>query len=62
MEGEVMSDDTLYFDGFGTLKWLDPKDFYASYWVFVETSARAEDGDNYSIVSDNKGDIRYTSI
>lgn len=62
MEGEVMSDDTLYFDGFGTLKWLDPKDFYASHWSFVEISVFAEDENEYDIVSDDKGDVRYTSI
>ena len=50
----------MYFDEFGFLGWLEPKEYYAKAWRFVGT-AEGDDGERYDIVEmDNE--YRYTNI
>ena len=52
----------LHFKEYGSLKWLEPADFYADGWSHYE-SATAEDGETYDIViSLDKTELRYTAI
>ena len=53
----------LYFTDYGTLEWLEPKDYYAEPWKYLCT-AEADDGERYDIVirGDYPCELKYTTI
>ena len=54
----------MQFEGYGELEWLEPTDYFAGPWKYLET-ARAEDGEMYDIVIDDRHypcERRYTVI
>lgn len=52
-----------YFEGYGELEWLEPKDYYAAAWKYLR-SAEGADGEMYDIVImwDYPCELRYTTI
>ena len=50
----------VYFEVYGELEWIEPKDYYAGAWTYVCT-AQGDDGEPYDIVRDGM-ELRYTNI
>jgi hypothetical protein len=49
------------FEQYGDLEWLETADYYAGAWSVVEGTAKADDGECYTVViSMDKTDMRYT--
>lgn len=59
-KGQTMKN---YFEGYGELEWLEPKDYYAAAWKYLR-SAEGADGEMYDIVimGDYPCELRYTTI
>ncbi len=56
--------EKMKFEIYGELEWLEPTDYYAGPWRYLET-VRAEDGKMYDIVVMNRHypcERRYTVL
>ena len=50
----------IWFEGYGFLDYLEPKEYFADAWAYVETS-EGDDGKRYDIVELNN-EFRFTNI
>ena len=56
--------EKMKFEGYGELEWLEPTDYYAGPWKYLE-AAKAEDGEMYDIVIKDRCypcERRYTVV
>lgn len=52
----------MFFEEYGILDWINPEDFYAGAWS-IHGKAIGEDGEEYDIVIDGRGnEYRYSII
>lgn len=51
-----------YFDEYGFLEWIDPKDYYADCWTY-RCTLEADDEEYYDVVMNKRTmELRYTNI